>query len=473
MLNTIVVNLNKLAHPKFVHTAFCFFVISILSAAYLLPGYWYSPDSFSYYELSKTFFGVSNFYKPNTIRSYLDLNHSASFPLLYPFLLATLNLIFGDNYLNACYYNSVLMIASYFLLLKISKFYTDNMFLSAIFSFSILVFYGYIGEVLSGRSIPLCLFLFLLSFKFYQKGNTNLMTLLLGFCCLVRFDCLVMAFFISLCISIKEKKVTPMIFLILGLSPWIIYSLFYFNTLWITDNSWVATASVKTYVTDFPASSKDTIFNDTFTWVQRVSKNYIYANYRFASALCSNMLIIFLLVSFFKQKKHLGIGLKKYLFILLLIHSCLVPFFLSGYFDYRYFYLLILIVGLFVLNETLSTINNTILIFIIPIISILPSKIIYGPIYKLEENKAKITQRINDIAEIKTIHDKEKNVTYFIQSRKEGLRITSMYGALTGNKVAFLPRNITTTNLDSFNKYIGENKTITFERNELWQAVEP
>jgi hypothetical protein len=463
MLSKIKLNLEKLARPELVHAAFLFFIISILCAAYLLPGYWYSPDSFSYYELSKTFFGENEFYEPNTIRSYFDLNHSAAFPLLYPSMLATLNFFFGDNYLNATYYNIVLMISSYFLLLNIAKNYTRNIFLSATFSLSILLFPGYIGEVLSGRSIPLSLFLFLLSFIFYQKEKINLMTLLLGFCCLVRFDFLATAIFISLFLSFKEKKATPVIFLILGLSPWIVYSLFYFNTIWVSDNSWVATSSVRANVTDFPANSSYTIFNDTFTWIQRIFKNYIYGNYSFARALFTNLLIVYIALIFFKQKKYLTITFKKYLFIFLLINSSLAPFFLSGYFDERYFYLPILMVGIFLLREKCPTTKNSYLVFIIPIISILPAKTIYYGLYKFEENKTRITQRIKDIESINTIHSTEKHVTYFIQERKGGLRISPMYGAVTGNKVAFTPRNKNDVNQADINKYIGENKNIIIE----------
>lgn len=463
MLRKIKLNLEKLALPELVHAAFLFFIISILCAVYLLPGYWYSPDSFSYYELSKTFFGESKFYEPNTIRSYFDLNHSAAFPLLYPSLLATLNLFFGDNYLNATYYNIVLMISSYFLLLNIAKNYTRNIFLSAAFSLSILLFPGYIGEVLSGRSIPLSLFIFLLSFTFYQKEKINLMTLLLGFCCLVRFDFLATAIFISLCLSFKEKKITPVLFLILGLSPWIVYSLFYFNTIWVSDNSWVATSSVRSYVTDFPANSSHTIFNDTFAWIQRIFKNYIYGNYYFARALFTNLLIICITLLFFKQKKYLTITFKKYLLIFLLINSSLAPFFLSGYFDSRYFYLPILMVGLFLLSEKCPRIKNLHIIFIIVIISILPARTIYRGLYKLEINKARITQRNLDIESIKAIHASEKHVTYFIGTRNGGLNLTPMYGAITGNKVAFTPRNIADVNPAEFNKYIGENKNVTFK----------
>ncbi|MGF1643287.1 MAG: hypothetical protein ACFCUJ_06545, partial [Thiotrichales bacterium] len=47
----------------------------------------YSPDSWSYYELSKTIFS-GELYRFNTFRSYFSETYSAAFPLGYPVLIA-------------------------------------------------------------------------------------------------------------------------------------------------------------------------------------------------------------------------------------------------------------------------------------------------------------------------------------------------------------------------------------------------
>ena len=63
----------------------------------------FSPDSWSYYELSKTIF-TNNFYEFNTYRSYFSDLKSAAFPFGYPIVLATINLI-SENPINAVFIN--------------------------------------------------------------------------------------------------------------------------------------------------------------------------------------------------------------------------------------------------------------------------------------------------------------------------------------------------------------------------------
>jgi hypothetical protein len=463
MKSKIKCTFEMLITAKLIHIILAFFLLLTITALYLLPGYWYSPDSFSYYELSKTFFGNNDFYRPNTIRSYLSLEHSAAFPFLYPALIATLNQVFGDSYLNAAYYNVAFMLFSYFLLLKITIRYTENPLVSSLFSLSILIFPGYIEEVLSGRSIPLSLFLILSSLLLYSRGRINLSMYLLGLCCLVRFDILPLAIFISIFTSFIRKNISPTLFFVLGLLPWVIYSILYFNKIWITDNSWVATSSLRAYVTDFPASSDYTIFNDTFTWFNRVLKNYILGNYYYLRALVTNFLIIVFLFFFFKRKEFLKVNLKNYVFIFLAISASLAPYYLSGYFDRRYFYLPIMIIGLFVLSECKLDLKKTHAFLIIPMICFLPAEQILIPIVRVDIIKERIEQRNGDLKLLEKLHDKEKNVTYFIKRRNGGLNVSPMYGALTGNKVAFPPQNINDIDQVELNNYIGENKTIILD----------
>lgn len=446
-------------NAKVVHGIFILFNFLLIYSLVTLPGFWYSPDSFTYYELSKTFFGDNSFFVPNTYRSYLSLEHSASFPPLYPFLIAVLNLIFGDSYLNSAYYNLVIMSLSYLLLIKILNRYSTNSFIIAIFAFSILMYWEYLGEVISGRSIPLALLLVLLSLYFY-KINNNLAVFFIGLSCLVRFDLLAFATLLVLFLSIKERKLHFILIFIFSLSPWVAYSLINFDIFWVSDNSWIATSAIYSHVTFFPAGTHYTIFNYPDYWFNRVLGNFYVANAKFMLAISSNLVVLFLFLSSFSKVNRVNFKITSFIFVVLLISSCLVPIYLSGYFEFRYFYLPIFIVG-FYLFINVNTISGTkALIFILPFMLIMPLNLFVNDIIMKSENKKKIIDRYNDIETISAIHESEPNVIYFIEDRKNGLEISYMYGAITGNRVAIIPRNYDSISISDFNSYIGDNKTI-------------
>ncbi|NKF52664.1 hypothetical protein G3R49_19075 [Shewanella sp. WXL01] len=458
------VGLASQAQAKHIHFAFFAFCLIMLLALYLLPGYWYSPDSFSYYELSKTFFGDVGFYEPNTIRSYFNLEQSAAFPLLYPLLLASLNFLFFDSYLSAPYYNVILTCISYFLLIKVSSQYTENKFLSAAFALGVTLFPGYVDEVLSGRSIPLSMVLFLSFIVLFQSRKFSFAALLLGLCCLVRFDMLALGLFVSLYFSYQSRSALPTLCFVLGLTPWMAYSLTYFDSIWVSDNSWVVKSSVHAYVTDFPASATYTVFNDTMTWLQKVTLNYLKGNLYFLRAFLGNFVLLYLLVLFIKHKQYSRLSTKEGIFYFLLINASLAPFFLSGYFDSRYFYLPILMLGLLFLHKGIDQkVTKSTVALMVVLVMVLPLSKITKGLGNYAENTTKLELRLSDIAHVSAMHQGELDVTYFIKERDDGLTVAPMYGALTGNKVALIPGNLETVNRQQLDSYLGKNKHVSLE----------
>lgn len=470
MKKNIKNHIDSLISSKLIHIIFIFFIILIITSLYIFPGYKYTPDSFDYYGLSKTFFGDSDFYHPNTIRSYFNLEKSSAFPFLYPALLACLNIFFGDNYLNSGYYNVALMTASYCLLLIITRDISNDKLVCALFSLSILIFPGYLSEVLSGRSIPLSLFLILSSIICYNKNRPYLAMYLLGLCCLVRFDLLAAALFVAIYLSFKRKDLLLVLFCLLGMLPWIVYSKLYFNNFWISDNSWIALSSIASFVTDFPGKATFTLFNDPLNWFNRVTMNFIFGNFYYIKAAASNPLIILLTLFFIIKKDFLKVTIRQYAFLFFLLNSVLAPFFLSGYFESRYFYLPILLFGFFVFYRANVNIKKLHVALIIFPILYFPVKNIYEPYLNFNGNKEKLKNRIDDIKLLESLHFEEKHVIYFILNRQAGLGVAPMYGALTGNKVAYIPRNLSDVNLNEFNNYIGENKTINLNDYPLYKV---
>lgn len=461
----------KIGTPSFLvsnlsHLLFCFCIISIVISLYLFPGYWYSPDSFSYYELSKTFFSGSQFYYPNTIRSYFNLEHSAAFPFLYPGFIATLNLIFGNNYLNAGFYNVALMICSYFILYKISQKFCEQNTTCAVFSLSFFIYPGYIEEVLSGRSIPLAFFLLLTSILLYTKRYFYFSMYILGLACLVRFDLLAICLFIALWVSFQKKDAILLLIFGFGILPWVIYSKINFGTLWVTDNSWVALASNQSFVTDFPAKATLNIFNDTLNWAKRILYNVININYCLLKAIITNLVVALLIINLISKKYFLKIKLIEMVFLFFVINASLAPLYLSGYVDKRYFYLPIFIIGLYIFIKANVIIKNIFIPFIIILMLLHPMKKIYAPYFHFDEITNKLKNRISAIKYLEKIHNKDPNTIYFVNYMGDKVVFSAMYGALTGNEVAFPPNN-KDIDLNMFNQYIGTNKYITLDNLQL------
>jgi hypothetical protein len=446
-----------------IHIVFACVVMVIIIRLYLLPGYSYSPDSFDYFSLSKTFFTGDGFYKINTIRSYLNIENSSAFPLLYPTCLSLVSLLFGENYLNAAYFNVFLMTLTYIILFKLAILIQNKKPLGAFFSLTLILFPGYIQEVLSGRSIPLSLMLLSLCILFYSRNKVYLSFFVLGLACISRFDILPIALFAALYVSYDKKNITILITLFFGMLPWIIYSLIYLDSIWASDNSWIALSSTPAFVTDFPAAASSTLFSNPLEWIVRVTKNFLKGIFYFGLAGSTNFLLVTLAVYFLIKKTYLKVTGINYLLLFLILNAILSPVYLSGYFDIRYFYFAIFIISLFLFSLEAKNIRNVhIAVLILPTLA-LPSWYIFSPFLNFNINISKIEKRYEDIDLLKSLHSTQMQTTFFIKDRENSLPVGPMYGALTGNKIAYKPRNLSEEKLQAFNELIGPNVDIILD----------
>ncbi len=331
-----------------------------------------SPDSWSYWELSKTIF--SDFYRFSTFRSFENAtSYSASFPPLWPVLIGIFNSFFNAGPRGGVLLNSLLVLPILAVALeRFSQKLFKIKYLGYLVFFLTLCDIAFMEEVFAGRSIPLqiLIFLFLFSALFDLKlGNKDgggersfvLVAALLGLSLLNRFDAMaiVPVVVISVCFlrpSFKSLSVF-MCTLLVTVSPWIVYSLWRFNSVWKTDNSFVAKAVSPTYVTDWYPAAILTIEDDFWAWLARIYSN-LYPLFFAVGRGFSDLIIPFVatvaIIVIAKCSSVFGGGSKTpkmlffdkmnlrsiplfSLFFFLFALSSLIPNLLTGYFDLRYF----------------------------------------------------------------------------------------------------------------------------------------
>lgn len=460
-------------------TFFSGFVIAYLLILVFISGTsQYSPDSWSYFELAKKIHS-DNFYKFNTYRSYFSDDRSASFPFGFPALLAVINKIFGWNPLNAAYLNLVLAFSNFLLIQRISLQLCFPKIAGLALATSFLFYPGFLNEVVSGRSYPAATLLVLIGLYLVLISRKNWHLLiggaLVGASVLVRFDFLFTAWVsMMLFMWFKRKCLISIIIVnigfVLGIIPWIIYSLIYFSKIWISDNSWVAISASNAYVLDFPARASETLFTNPFMWLKKI----IFNGYRVAASLTSSLqkqqLILLLFSYLFIFRKSILLDKENIINIFIVIFGfflMLSPYLMTGYFDSRYFTFIFLIVTILIIiifdhnifsqGKEETIVNRFIFssaILIILFFGIIDLVKTTGGAYWSTAIAHKRSAVINAFA---VCHNNESNYTYIFVA--EARHIAFQYGALTGNKVALLPSNF--DNLDQES------------RNDFFQTVSP
>ncbi|WP_460427592.1 hypothetical protein [Azotobacter armeniacus] len=316
-------------------------MIYIISAS-LVGVHKFSQDSWSYFELSKSVFS-GDFYRFNTIRSHFAETYSAAFPMGYPVALSAIQLIAGKAPEAALLLNCLIVVATAYILIKIS----DEIQLPRIYgisiAFSLLFYIPYIDEALAGRSMPLAILLFSLAGLNYLRGFFWGAGIFLGLSALVRFDFLVHSIIFLLAGSLNKWH-EPKIFLLMvsgffiGIIPWPFYSYLHFGKFWISDNSWVAMSALPARVLDYPATPIVSASENFTLWLSRVTNN-TYGLLKDAARACMffPLLPVLLGVALCKIRystkainARLAIGA-------ILIASATLPYLLTGYFTIRYY----------------------------------------------------------------------------------------------------------------------------------------
>lgn len=437
----------------------------------------FSPDSWSYFELSKSIFS-DKFYAFNTYRSYFSLERSTSFPFGFPVLLALINSQFGWAPENAAFVNGLFAALAFFLIYHISrKFQLEHV--PAISLGVAFVFWpGFLAEVVSGRAYPAALFVLLLGLFFMIKTGRLwalfVGALLVGVSTNIRFDFLFGAWASMVLVLIyfnpaMRAFVISQIGFALGSLPWAVYSLYYFHAPWVSDNSWVSLAAHSAFVTDFPAASVGTIFTEPVDWLVRVIKNalrlipalfvYLKDFPLLLGLLASGML--FLPFKYGREKSFLG------LLVLSVLSLGLVPYALTGYFDQRYF-------SLFFLSASLSGLVllsvRGVSELLYPFLAVLTllvgfSALMYwgGVVRNLDSAREDGETQVRLIGSIASCQDEEPDITYFFEENTRNAFVFR-YGAMTGHRVAARPRNLDWSDSDAvgdFLKFLGPSREIS------------
>jgi len=230
----------------------------------------YSPDSYSYYDMSQHIF--SNFGLVNSVRQYqIFTEYGISFPYLFPMMIWFVNTLTGFSIYSGTIINLFVTFMSFYFLIKISKKLTSSPY-PGLIATAVMVFNPeYLTELMSARAVPLSVLCALLvinvvvhsqalgvighdesltiaSNQFMPKKcmrrDLFLMGLFAGAGMVIRFDFVaisgLLGVILVLIFTLKKNIFKTIPFYVLGLlvftSPWLAYSIVQFQTLWVSDN---------------------------------------------------------------------------------------------------------------------------------------------------------------------------------------------------------------------------------------------
>jgi hypothetical protein len=312
---------------------------------YLLDITRFSPDSWSYYELAGTVF-EGEFYSFNTWRSYFTETHSASFPLAYPVAVAVVQQIVGSSPLAAVWLNIAIAALTWVIGIRVAIRLGVSAFAALVLNTALVLSTPYLSEVFAGRSIPLAILWVLRAFSAYQRGSPLLGGGLLGLAAVTRFDLLPVSLLFIAGVALFDKGARRdlgwwITGLLIGVSPWIAYSWIHFGRLWASDNSWVALSALPAYVLDFPARSSITAFDAPGLWLERVFSNGPHLVWGVGGAVIRfPPLVALLVLAIWAVRDVERARISRVALALLLMAPSIAPHALTGYFDVRYFSLL-------------------------------------------------------------------------------------------------------------------------------------
>lgn len=412
----------------------------------------FSPDSWAYFELSRTVFD-GEFYRFNTLRSYFSFDRSASFPFGYPVLLAVVQKAFGPQPFLAVPLNVAAALATLCMIVAIGR----RLALPALAQFTLagaLLFYApYIDEVLAGRSIPLAILLFLCAFYLQLLQRPLLAGLLLGMSVLVRFDFLVYAllFQIGTLLLGRARAIAAPLLLagfLLGIAPWIAYSHLYFDKWWVADNSWVALSATPAYFADYPAAAQVGAFDQPALWIRRVLGNIAPLCVAAASSAARfpAVIVLFLFAALAYRGQRDRPADWTLCVVLLLLAAALGPYLLTGYFDTRYFALPLLCFATLCLYAAGRSGEHAGGFELAGACVVAAALTIGVATLALAQNIAQgrrlapvMAAEASQIAALQACH-RQHPETLYIFVGKGGL-LPAKYGALSGQRAAIIPSN--------------------------------
>lgn len=231
------------------------YLVFSLAVSLLYLGTQYSPDSFSYFDMSQ-----SLFQPVSIIRQYVTFTeYGISFPYLFPLLIWIVNSVTGLGIFSGNVINIAAALVSLYLLIRVSIKLCNSPYPGIIAGAVTFFDQEYMSEMASARAVPLSLMCVLLILNL-NIWNLNiwdrdadpadrkmrpveffLMGLIAGAGMVVRFDFLVISGLLGVFLVIGSGRFRTVPYYVLGLAvftlPWVIYSVSLFGTIWVSDNS--------------------------------------------------------------------------------------------------------------------------------------------------------------------------------------------------------------------------------------------
>lgn len=351
----------SLRYTWLVPTAFLLITVALFYSRVTYPAF--SPDSWAFYELSKTVFG--DFYRFTHFRSFWsDSPYSSSFPPLFPVLIALLDEIIEAG-ARTQYFLGFLSFAVFAVLAEYSLRKRFDIPFVGLGVALLLAGTTLAGELTGGRSIPLQLaiysLLLLMILQWEKFGFLGCVTIgaVSGLAILNRFDAVFLPPLLAVAHVMLLRRPRQSIAILFGalvvVLPWIYYSLSTFGVVFVTDNSSVATSiDPRAFVTDWWPEPQPSASDDIGAWLSKTLRNlYWLGDAAIFTLLRKELLLaaIVYMVPVVGLIALIGIGrgrlpkmtptanmhLASSAAFLVIMGAILLPQALSGYYDIRYF----------------------------------------------------------------------------------------------------------------------------------------
>lgn len=271
-----------------------FIVVLFLSVLcfYALHIRQFTVDSWTLFELSRTFFSDSDFYHVSVVRQYVDATeYSRAFPPLYPFLLWLVDSVCHTGIRSGILIN---IASCYGIYLLLETFFAKDLRsrrLIALTCFlSLLSAAPFLEEIQAGRTIPLSLVLWftfarvLLPVQTLTLRRSILCGAILGLLTQLRFDALPAIPFAAVGLILAGSSL-PILGAFLGsclafMSPWLIYSWTHFHVLWSSDAGAQSFYAFFYYNMDFipDKATLPTLFTHPAQWLKVTGLQFIHAS---------------------------------------------------------------------------------------------------------------------------------------------------------------------------------------------------
>lgn len=246
-------------HPRTV--AIAALLVVLLCFAINGPAPPFSPDSWGYYELARSFSGDA--YAISTWRSYASpLPYSSAFPPLWPLLIAGADRSLGLGVYSGYVLNAAIFIAFAACAEAAVRQAFDRRWLGLASALLLFAFPPFQTELLAARAIPLQLLL--LAIALWTMTHAGMRPIvraaalgaLAGLLIMTRFDSLFLAggMVVAAAFIVRDWRAMAVAAgaLLLPLAPWVVYSMSTFGQPFATDNAQVAlSVDPHEFVTNF------------------------------------------------------------------------------------------------------------------------------------------------------------------------------------------------------------------------------